>query len=474
MRVVRLVYELLTGYPPKKRPTGRRKHSAPIRPLVIVCGVIAGLYLVYRIGSVIVPIVQVADATLFPKQPVDVVCSTEKDEEISVPSPILSANYEKRLQDTAGQGPQMVANSSFGQIDQESGYPVGFSHTIDNAAIQYGVLKDSDGTSFLRTMNGVAVEAGASPGWELEGVGVAAQSTYKYSFWYRSSAEVDVSLEAVKSGATTYTNVTKLPVSSEWQQFTGHFANFEDAQSFRFDATLSHIGQLDIKAPTIVRIADAQLSQGMVSFTFDDGWQSAHDKAVPLLRQYGFRSTFYIISDVAKYQEGGYMNLDELRELRNQGNEIGSHSLRHCDLTRLDTQQLQQDLSGSKRSLEEGQVGPIESFAYPLGSYDPKVQTQATETYAYVRSSDAGYNDRYFDHANIHSMGLTDKTSIKDLQQWLEYAKVHKVWLVLVYHRFDESSEYNLSASQFEQHLRLIRASGLAVLPVSEAAHAVK
>jgi peptidoglycan/xylan/chitin deacetylase (PgdA/CDA1 family) len=211
----------------------------------------------------------------------------------------------------------------------------------------------------------------------------------------------------------------------------------------------------------------------MVSVTFDDGWQSVVN-AVPLLDRYNIRSTQYIISDVADNKLREYMNFDTIRTLKAAGHEIGSHSLRHCNQTTLTPQVLQDNATKSKKILEDNKLGPITSFAYPLGQYNDSTQAIYEPRFNYIRTSDAGYNDRYFDTTNIHSMGVLDTTTDEQFKAWLDYAQKGHQWVVLVYHRVNETGAYNVTLDKLERQLLMIQESKMKVLPLSEAADLAK
>lgn len=474
-RFIKFLYVSLVGYPlndsrPQRVRPSRRSANTASRSLAVLCGVIATLYLVYRVGAVTLPAVAVVGTELFPKHANDLVCSSKSDEEGGTGQVVASQAYQRQIETAKRLSGQLLRNVTFKETDPVSGLPAGYGHSVDASTVSYEVPADSDGSRFLRMTSTVQKSGNVRPAWVIDEVPVASGQTYSYSFWYRSTAAVSVSLETTRGGTTTYKNAAELPVAASWQQFAGHFTNFESADAFRFTLTSDDAGQIDMKEPSVTAIQSAQLEKGIVSLTFDDGWQSAYDKAGELLKQYQMPATYYIISDIAKYGESGYMTSDELRELQRRGDEIGSHSLRHCDLATLSMAAMTHDLKESKASLQGQNLGPITSFAYPLGSYTASVQKVAANTYQYVRSSDAGYNDRYFDPADIRSMSVDGQTSPSDLQAWLDYAKEHKVWLVLVYHRFDESGTYNISSAQFERHLQMIKASGLSVMTLSRAA----
>ncbi len=67
------------------------------------------------------------------------------------------------------------------------------------------------------------------------------------------------------------------------------------------------------------------------------------------------------------------MSWDELRELRDAGWEIGSHTCSHPRLTTLDDSELARELRTSRESCEENMGEPCASIAYPYGDVDERV-----------------------------------------------------------------------------------------------------
>jgi peptidoglycan/xylan/chitin deacetylase (PgdA/CDA1 family) len=108
-----------------------------------------------------------------------------------------------------------------------------------------------------------------------------------------------------------------------------------------------------------------------VALTFDDGYADAYEYALPLLQEYGFVATFYIITD--RVGQPGYMTWEQITALKNAGMEIGSHTVSHPDLTDMDIGTLVDQLETSKALLEEQLGVSVTSFCYPSGRYDATV-----------------------------------------------------------------------------------------------------
>ena len=72
-----------------------------------------------------------------------------------------------------------------------------------------------------------------------------------------------------------------------------------------------------------------------VSLTFDDGTLDHLVHALPLLKQYGFKGTFYIIVNRVPQQGkpsrplNSILTWDELKLFLAEGHEIGNHSMTH-------------------------------------------------------------------------------------------------------------------------------------------------
>jgi len=123
--------------------------------------------------------------------------------------------------------------------------------------------------------------------------------------------------------------------------------------------------------------------------TFDDGFRNWLSEAVPLLNRLGVRATFYICPGMFGGQywqvsgEAGRL-LDEagVRALADAGMELGSHSLSHPDLRKLDDGELAAELRESKEAVERITGSPCRTFAYPFGLYDETV-TQAVAEAGY-------------------------------------------------------------------------------------------
>lgn len=87
---------------------------------------------------------------------------------------------------------------------------------------------------------------------------------------------------------------------------------------------------------------------------------------------------------------------DNMREMRANGIDFGSHTCTHPKLTKLRPAELDRELQGSKSRIEAMIEAPVESFCYPNGSRsDFDVQVQERVRHAGYQNATVGFHDSH-------------------------------------------------------------------------------
>jgi len=137
----------------------------------------------------------------------------------------------------------------------------------------------------------------------------------------------------------------------------------------------------------------APLPERAVVLTFDDGFADFHERALPLLRQYGCTATLFVttgwIADVGQHaagrRPGRMLAWSQIIEAAADGIEIGAHSHAHPQLDQLGRKRLRAELTVSKRLLEDALGTSVPGLAYPFGYSSVAVRRVAIEAgYAYA------------------------------------------------------------------------------------------
>ena len=169
----------------------------------------------------------------------------------------------------------------------------------------------------------------------------------------------------------------------------------------RFRRQLALLRRLGYRSVSPVDIADALRSGApfpprTFALTFDDGYLDTLTVALPLLVEYGFTATCYlVVGAVGRTSDwtepAPLMDWAGVRTWLAAGMEIGAHSVTHPDLTSLGGPQLAEEVMGARRRLEDRLGIPIASFAYPYNQHDDR--TDAAVAAAGYRAACAGVHD---------------------------------------------------------------------------------
>lgn len=107
----------------------------------------------------------------------------------------------------------------------------------------------------------------------------------------------------------------------------------------------------------------------LVVLTFDDSVKSHYTIARPILKNYGFGATFFITEGFTfTTNKTDYMTWDEIRELHDDGFEIGNHTRDHMSVTPGNYHLLEEQLEGIDAKCEEYGIPKPTSFAWPGNS----------------------------------------------------------------------------------------------------------
>ena len=121
-----------------------------------------------------------------------------------------------------------------------------------------------------------------------------------------------------------------------------------------------------------------------IALTFDDGFANVYQHGLEPLTRQGFRAIEFLVADLIgrdnewEIQEGEarqpLMDETQIKEWLAAGHEIGSHTLTHPFLTRLNPQQAGEEISASKKKLEDRFSRAVRHFCYPYGDWNPVVR----------------------------------------------------------------------------------------------------
>jgi peptidoglycan/xylan/chitin deacetylase (PgdA/CDA1 family) len=154
----------------------------------------------------------------------------------------------------------------------------------------------------------------------------------------------------------------------------------------------NNIAGISLRAAFEHLVQTGRFPANSVVLSFDDGYTSLFDEVLPVLQPLGFSGTAFLVYDMIGLNawqarsitadiDRDLMGWKQITELMACGFEIGSHTLSHADLTRLDVVELKQELGDAREKLQQNLQTTVNSLAYPCGNVNPKVKEAASEHY---------------------------------------------------------------------------------------------
>lgn len=211
-------------------------------------------------------------------------------------------------------------------------------------------------------------------------------------------------------------------------------------------------------------------AQGLVSFTFDDGWKSQFNVAFPIMANYGFAGTAYVYTDQieSRWHWKGFMEKEHLSILAKSGWEIGSHTKSHSSLSSLPFEKQDEELAQSREILEK-YVSEVRTLSFPYRDFSEETLKLAEKYYvAFKGRHKKKVNLRPFPKL-LDDFEVNQNVLLADIEFLLKEAKENDGWLILTFHQIDESeSVYSVSRDKFAAICEAVKKSGLAVKTIRE------
>ena len=208
------------------------------------------------------------------------------------------------------------------------------------------------------------------------------------------------------------------------EQFDRHMAILEQKYTV---ASIENIVSGDVPRNT---------SRPLVAVTFDDGYLDNYENAVSILLKHKIPAAFFISTGMIGSKNGfahdlrklgrslPNMNWEQIEYMKQHGFTIGSHTISHINCAKADVENVQEEITKSKETIEE-RLGIKEViFSYPFG----KKEDMNNEMLEYVKkvgyvgcvSAYGGRNDNTINPFNILRMGIDSNFTILAFRARLE------------------------------------------------------
>lgn len=156
-------------------------------------------------------------------------------------------------------------------------------------------------------------------------------------------------------------------------------------------------------APGSLAECAGPLRPGRVVLTFDDGFASVLRYGLEPLARHQFHAVQFLVGDrlgksnawdqVHGEVSSPLMDVAQIRDWLAAGHEIGSHTLTHPLLTKISVALAREEITASKKQLEDVFGRAITHFCYPYGDWNPAVRDLVIAAgYRTASTTDHGVN----------------------------------------------------------------------------------
>ena len=197
---------------------------------------------------------------------------------------------------------------------------------------------------------------------------------------------------------------TKIPVLL-YHSINQNMIN-DETTSLHFEKQISYLKNNNYKTVSINQIKPNIKKQ--IILTFDDGYKDIISIVLPILKKYNFKAICFIVSNhIGKYnlwdvnnnnyKKKELLNKTDIFEWLKNGMMIGSHTHNHLDLTKLDKDSLEDEVSTSKKILEDTFSTNIADFCYPFGKVNSNSYTIVKNYYhnAYTTNRSRYFHNKH-------------------------------------------------------------------------------
>ena len=313
--------------------------------------------------------------------------------------------------------------------------------------------------------------------WHFMPQVVSPDTQYQYSEYYKSNIQTQVMAVFNMNNGTTQYQFIGLPDSANsWTKFTSDFSIPLGTSTLTIYHLINGVGTLTIDDSSLSPYNPTGFKRPLLSITFDDGYSSTFNNGLPLLKQYGYSSTQYIITDLIN-ANSYYMTNSQVKKMYQSGQEIASHTTSHPNLTTESSASVINELTQSQKQLEKWIGAPVTDMAYPYGLYNMAVQNLVSDYYASGRGVEDGLNSKdNFNPYDLKVQNIFSFTTTAQVADWIKQAQETNTWLILVYHSVDPNPVdiYNVTPTQLANQLAAIRSSGITVENITTALAEVK
>ncbi|KZL89993.1 polysaccharide deacetylase family protein [Clostridium magnum] len=163
-----------------------------------------------------------------------------------------------------------------------------------------------------------------------------------------------------------------------------------------------------------------------IVITFDDGYKDNFENAYPVLKEFGFNATIFIITSTVDANKN-YLTSPQIKELEENGIDIESHTVKHEQLDKLTYAEQLTTLKNSREYIEKLLGKQKKYTAYPFGKWnDDTIKAVKEAGYSMVFTTESGWGNKSQGIYELHRVYVSANCNLKEFERRITDASYNK------------------------------------------------
>jgi peptidoglycan/xylan/chitin deacetylase (PgdA/CDA1 family) len=215
-----------------------------------------------------------------------------------------------------------------------------------------------------------------------------------------------------------------------------------------------------------------------ISFTFDDFPRSALLTGGAILKRFGLTGTYFACFGLMGKQApvGNIFLAEDLKELIEQGHELGCHTFDHYDSWKTNPSVFENSVIENRRALNELIPGAsFKTFSYPINPPRARTKRRVGRHFLGCRGGGQTFNVGTADLNHLSAYFLEkSRNNPKAVKDLIDQNRQARGWLILATHDVCANpSPFGCTPEFFEEIVQYAVSSGARILPVAQALEAL-
>lgn len=227
---------------------------------------------------------------------------------------------------------------------------------------------------------------------------------------------------------------------------------YQKVEEANFEAQMQYLKQNEYHSICFEDLCKP-LPEKAVLITFDDGFRSVYERAIPIMRKYGIRGNIFVPSKYVEEEHPYFMTWAQLKEIcDNEDFSVAAHTHSHVDIRSLSEQEMAAEISQSTYLLRKHLGVETVSFCMPYGKYDVHSMAllKKLSPYKYIFTSFYGQGEEEkLDTKLLPRIGISNDDTIEIFQKKLQgdlnwKGIIQKVRLLVANIRGERITQYDI------------------------------